>query len=191
MSSKSTEKKPQIISVSDVEEPLKLKNVIVPFSKFGNSIQYIYCGNEKIPFRERDPLYQAPKISDEALQMLTAYSWPGNVRQLEQAVLAALAMCETDEIQPSDLPVWFQKAIDIQNDEARLQPSVKSTRPGLKTSPLEREKYSDPERLRYLKALDSTKYSGTGRWNLSAAARQLGVPRKTLIYRLKKMQLIT
>ena len=58
MSSKSTEKKPQIISVSSVEEPLKLKNAIVPFSKFGHSIQYIYNGNEKIPFRERDPLYQ-------------------------------------------------------------------------------------------------------------------------------------
>jgi transcriptional regulator with GAF, ATPase, and Fis domain len=144
------------------------------------------CAEQK----ERDPLYQAPKISDEAFQMLMAYSWPGNVRQLEQAVLAALAICETDEIQPSDLPVWFQKAIDTHNDEARFQPNLRSARPGLKTSTLEREKYPDPERLRYLKALDSTKYSGTGRWNLSAAARQLGVPRKTLIYRLKKMQLI-
>jgi len=140
---------------------------------------------------KRDPFYQTPKISDEALQMLMAYSWPGNVRQLEQAVMAALAICETDDIQPGDLPVWFQKAIDSHNDEAKLQPNLTSARPSLKTSTIEHEKYSDPERSRYLKALDSTKYSGTGRWNLSAAARQLGVPRKTLVYRLKKMQLIT
>jgi transcriptional regulator of acetoin/glycerol metabolism len=46
------------------------------------------------------------------------------------------------------------------------------------------------ERARYLKALEATKYPGTGRWNLNAAARELNIPRKTLTYRLKKLNLV-
>jgi transcriptional regulator of acetoin/glycerol metabolism len=47
----------------------------------------------------------------------------------------------------------------------------------------------EEERKRYLQALQATKYPGTGRWNVSAAARQLGIPRETLTYHLKKMRL--
>jgi hypothetical protein len=46
------------------------------------------------------------------------------------------------------------------------------------------------ERIRYLKALDATKYPGTGRWDLNVAARELKIPRKTLTYRLKKLHLV-
>jgi transcriptional regulator of acetoin/glycerol metabolism len=45
------------------------------------------------------------------------------------------------------------------------------------------------ERARYLEALNATKYRGIGRWNVSAAARQLGIPRETLAYHLKKLGL--
>jgi len=68
--------------------------------------------------------------------------------------------------------------------------SVASHRATGKEPGLVSEKYSHRERLRYRAALDATRYSETGRWNLSAAARQLGAPRKTFIYRLKKMQLL-
>ena len=108
------------------------------------------------------------------------------MRQLEQAVLAALAICETDVIQPSDFPVWFQSAFNA--DTAPEDPksiNLNENMPGGGSFDS-----SDPEYTRYLKALDSTKYSGTGRWNFSAAARRLGGPRKTFVYRLKKMQLI-
>jgi hypothetical protein len=36
---------------------LKLSKAFLPFPK-GSSIEYIYNGTEKIPFKERDPLYQ-------------------------------------------------------------------------------------------------------------------------------------
>jgi transcriptional regulator with GAF, ATPase, and Fis domain len=137
-----------------------------------------------------DPPFQHPEISTEASEMLIAFSWPGNVRQLEQAVLAALTVCETDQIQPGDFPAWFLSANEADFDHARLpQTAISDHRPE-KTYGLGRETFSGQERQRYLKALESTKYSGTGRWNFSSAARKLGVPRKTFIYRLKKMQLI-
>jgi transcriptional regulator with GAF, ATPase, and Fis domain len=140
--------------------------------------------------KKRNPLYQAPGISPAASDMLLAYSWPGNVRQLEQAVLAAAAICETDQIQPGDFPVWFQDAIRSDKERSIFQQSESVSLPAEKMPRLVSVDYSDQERLRFLKALNSTKYSGTGRWNLSAAARQLGVPRKTFIYHLKKKQLI-
>ena len=46
------------------------------------------------------------------------------------------------------------------------------------------------DRVRYLAILDSTKYHGTGRWNVSAAARELDIPRKPFTYRLKKLGFI-
>jgi transcriptional regulator with GAF, ATPase, and Fis domain len=135
--------------------------------------------------------YQRPEISRETLEILLSHSWPGNVRQLEQAVLAALTVCETDEIQLRDFPPWFQIATDPHKVKPRFHQTPRSDRRFEEVSSLKRPTtYSAQERSLYLKALDETKYKGTGRWNASAAARQLGIPRKTLIYRLKKMQII-
>ncbi len=44
------------------------------------------------------------KISPDAVACLVNYDWPGNVRELENAVERALVLCETDEVQPEDLP---------------------------------------------------------------------------------------
>ena len=42
--------------------------------------------------------------SEETLQMLCAFDWPGNVRQLENAVFRAVILCEGDTLQPHDFP---------------------------------------------------------------------------------------
>jgi DNA-binding NtrC family response regulator len=43
-------------------------------------------------------------VSEKALQLLEAYSWPGNVRQLENTIERAVALERTDIIQPDRLP---------------------------------------------------------------------------------------
>lgn len=43
-------------------------------------------------------------ISSEALRLLTAYSWPGNVRQLENAVFRAVVLCDGTELDVADFP---------------------------------------------------------------------------------------
>ena len=43
------------------------------------------------------------RFSTEALTLLTRYNWPGNIRELEQAVICAVSVCE-DMIQVKDLP---------------------------------------------------------------------------------------
>jgi DNA-binding NtrC family response regulator len=43
-------------------------------------------------------------ISPEALALLAAYRWPGNVRQLENAVFRAVVLAETDEVGVGEFP---------------------------------------------------------------------------------------
>ena len=42
--------------------------------------------------------------SKTTLNMLSANDWPGNVRQLENAIFRAVVLCEGNELQPEDFP---------------------------------------------------------------------------------------
>jgi len=46
----------------------------------------------------------AESFAPETMEILTRYSWPGNVRQLENTVERAMIMCNGSLIKPSDLP---------------------------------------------------------------------------------------
>lgn len=140
--------------------------------------------------QKRKPPHERPlRLSPEALDLLMAYAWPGNVRQLEQALFAAAALCEGDEITPANLPAWLHKPVIPGLKEHPPSPSG-SHHPDLEPGPEKDHRFlKNEERTRYLEALNATKYPGTGRWNVSAAARQLGIPRETLAYHLKKLGL--
>ena len=43
-------------------------------------------------------------ISRDALSMLCAFDWPGNVRQVENAVFRAIVLCDGEMLQTSDFP---------------------------------------------------------------------------------------
>lgn len=43
-------------------------------------------------------------ITRHALEMLTAYAWPGNIRQLENAVFRAVVLCDGSELTPAEFP---------------------------------------------------------------------------------------
>ena len=43
-------------------------------------------------------------ISRDALEMLKAYDWPGNVRQLENTIFRAIVLCDGEALQVSDFP---------------------------------------------------------------------------------------
>jgi transcriptional regulator with GAF, ATPase, and Fis domain len=57
------------------------------------------------------------RISDEATQVLVNYAWPGNIRELENALERAVVVAETDEIQTGDLPLTIAAhATDLNRD---------------------------------------------------------------------------
>lgn len=66
-------------------------------------------------------------IEPAALEMLKAYSWPGNVRQLENTVFRAIVLCETDILSVDDFP---QIAALVEGYEAKIPPA-----PQLKPKP--------------------------------------------------------
>ena len=44
------------------------------------------------------------RVNAEALALLTSYRWPGNVRQLENAIFRAVVLAESDEIGVNEFP---------------------------------------------------------------------------------------
>jgi DNA-binding NtrC family response regulator len=59
-------------------------------------------------------------VSAEAMRMLAAYRWPGNVRQLENTIFRAVVLAETDEIGVREFP---QVAAQVPGYEAYAVPS--------------------------------------------------------------------
>jgi PAS domain S-box-containing protein len=99
-------------------------------------------------------------IADEALFMLMNYSWPGNVRQLQNAIQFALIKCRGAVIKPEHLPPEVTSATVLPTFERRV-PGKVGRKPKLTSDAVER-------------AL--VKAGG----NKAKAARYLGVGRATL-----------
>jgi DNA-binding NtrC family response regulator len=51
------------------------------------------------------------RIEEEAVEVLTSYDWPGNIRQLENALERAVVLAETDAIRVDDLPPEIVSAV--------------------------------------------------------------------------------
>jgi DNA-binding NtrC family response regulator len=111
---------------------------------------------------------RARTVSDEALELLLAYHWPGNVRQLASVIERALVLSDSEVIGPQDLP-------------PNLRTRFRASDPVLAELPDSGIDLEALERSLILKALE--KAGG----NVTRAARLLGLTRRTLQYRLEKM----
>jgi len=120
-----------------------------------------YCAANGLPLDGKN-------FSKEATDLLMQYHWPGNVRQLESAIERAVLLCEGPAIGPEDLP----QEIRHRRDEGSLGIEIPDA--GISFEVLEKELLEQALRK--------------GR-SVSAAARLLGLTRRTLQYRLKKFGL--
>jgi DNA-binding NtrC family response regulator len=53
------------------------------------------------------------QMTRQAMEIMCAYDWPGNVRQLENAVERAATLCDGDVIQAADLPPSILEAVQL------------------------------------------------------------------------------
>jgi DNA-binding NtrC family response regulator len=99
------------------------------------------------------------KINHQALEKLMNYSWPGNIRELQNTIEKAVILSETTVIKPEDL--YLRPAAEIKSLDS--------------ITTLEEME----ERMMQI-ALERNN------GNFTAAAEQLGITRQTLYNRLKK-----
>ena len=104
-------------------------------------------------------------VSAGALEVLTRYDWPGNVRELENVLHRAVVLARSPVIHLQDVP------LDVAMPET-------GSRLGEDTGPPLREALEQFERQYILRVLE-----GVG-WNVSHAARRLGVHRNTVLTKL-------
>jgi DNA-binding NtrC family response regulator len=109
-------------------------------------------------------------VAPEALAALTAYSFPGNVRELENLIERAYAMGARDQISLNDLPSLTRTPT--------VAPAVAAA------SPQAIPTLAEVERELILKALAVLKD------DKEAAARALGISRRTIYRRLKEYGLL-
>ena len=127
--------------------------------------QFIAAATARAPRGRR-----APQLSAEALEIMRAYSWPGNIRELRNLVERALVLCESGEITPEHLPL----------EKMRVAPAAGAAAGDEDLPPAGLTPQELADRQRIIDALAA--HAGSQ----SRAAKKLGLARGTLIARLKK-----
>jgi DNA-binding NtrC family response regulator len=138
----------------------------------------------------------------EALELLNTYSWPGNVRQLENTIFRAVVLCDADALDVVDFPQIAnamgvtprerpQTAIAAANDERA--PAVRPVATATPSAPAHALAALDESgHMRKLEELETeiirmaiARYHG----RMSEVARRLGIGRSTLYRKLKDLGL--
>lgn len=101
-------------------------------------------------------------LSHEARALLKAWHWPGNVRELANVLYRAARATARDEVGRDALPARLSGDSEAESFKGAMQAA---------------------ERELVLETLSRT------RWNVTAAATRLGVPRRTLVHRMAKLGL--
>jgi transcriptional regulator with GAF, ATPase, and Fis domain len=117
-------------------------------------------------------------IDDDALAILKAYNWPGNIRQLENVMERAVVIAEGPALTVRELPEDIIRAVS----SASLQLDVDVLGSEMVEGPLRRERSQRKQRERDLLLRALEKAAG----NKAEAARELGLARSTLVSKLKK-----
>ena len=113
-----------------------------------------------------------PRIPPDVLNLLLRYSYPGNIRELENAIEHAAVLCDGGQITVTDLPLQIQNAQWAGSGAA--QPGAHHAAADGPATLEEMEKRA------ILGALEKTRYNHT------RAAAHLGITRRTLGYRIQK-----
>jgi len=141
---------------------------------------------------------QVTGITPDAAELLERFSWPGNVRQLENTIFRAVVLCDSLLLDVCDFP-QIAAAMGIEAKHSRMTPRMHDS---MSTAPTNRGSVSaSPSQYAFL-ALDESghmrkledveadmiraaisRYDG----HMSEVARRLGIGRSTLYRKLKEL----
>jgi two-component system response regulator PilR (NtrC family) len=123
----------------------------------------------------------APEISAEARAALQHYSFPGNVRELENILERAIALSAPGTIALRDLQLRPNVAAATESETSKVPAAEPAVSNSAETVPALGDQLEHMEREAIIKALEQTRY------NKTAAARLLGMSFRALRYRVKKL----
>jgi DNA-binding NtrC family response regulator len=108
----------------------------------------------------------AAQLSDASRQLLAAYHWPGNIRELRNALERAVILSRTEALEPKDFPE-----------------SIRAGVPGLAGAVVNLRSLEEIEKEAIAATLEATHYK------IGRASEILGISRKTLLEKRKKYDL--
>jgi len=108
------------------------------------------------------------RVAPETMKRLQAYGWPGNIRELRNAIERAMLLTDRDELTDSDFPLTTGVSPRL-TEAAQLPPH------GV-----------DLEQLERSLVIQALERSG---WNQTRAATLLGLNRDQIRYRIEKFKL--
>ena len=111
-----------------------------------------------------------PEISEAAIHALSQYSFPGNIRELENILERAITLSDGKIINEQDIQLPESEGVKIYPVEKKEDAPLESL-------------LGEVEKQTILEALNKT------RWNKTAAAKLLGISLRALRYRLEKLDL--
>lgn len=120
-------------------------------------------------------------ISEDALDALEAYRWPGNVRQLKNVIERAVAVCGGDLVQVEDLPEQVLAASGEGLPGGESKGGEERGAQGFR---------SLPDRVREFEMGLIREALEKAHGNQAQAARILGVPRRTLAHKVQAFGLL-
>lgn len=113
-------------------------------------------------------------LTDETLEILKKYRWPGNIRELENVIERAFIVENSDRITPSSLPENI-----LQQTSGRMQSAASPSVPY--SGPLDYEAFKEQAEKEFIiSALKANK----GRINKTVA--EANIPKNTLLRKIKK-----
>jgi two-component system response regulator PilR (NtrC family) len=115
---------------------------------------------------------ESPQLAPDAIEMLQAYPFPGNVRELENVLERALTLCMDGRITSEHIKL---RSAARPSPTDPQPPAIEDGGGALG------DKLEDMERDAIIKALEKTRY------NKTAAAKLLGMSFRALRYRVKKL----
>jgi DNA-binding NtrC family response regulator len=122
--------------------------------------------------------HQAPSISPEALEVLATHDWPGNIRELANAIERASILAGSNVIRPEHLPSQFPSR-------------TRTSHAAPAHAPIGSPHFSIPEGTPTLRDIEMSyiqavleKHNG----NKPAASKELGISLKTLYNKINQLQ---
>ena len=110
-------------------------------------------------------------LSEDLIEALCAYSWPGNIRQLRNVLRGMIAMRAGDHLDVTNLPSDYGIGLPVAGGEPRETPPEAQS-----LNPLEKA-----ERIALLREIDLQ------HGNISRVAQKLGIGRNTLYRKMRRL----